>query len=64
MEQPRLNWIANFIWGIADSVLRCKPLRENFGNKKGAVGDPLRGLFTATIAGKPVLGEIIGGTEA
>jgi type I restriction enzyme M protein len=22
MEQPQLNWIANFIWGIADDVLR------------------------------------------
>jgi type I restriction enzyme M protein len=22
MDQPQLNWIANFIWGIADDVLR------------------------------------------
>jgi len=22
MEQGQLNWIANFIWGIADEVLR------------------------------------------
>jgi type I restriction enzyme M protein len=22
MDQPDLNWIANFIWGIADDVLR------------------------------------------
>ncbi len=22
MEQRQLNWIANFIWGIADDVLR------------------------------------------
>ena len=22
MEQGQLNWIANFIWGIADDVLR------------------------------------------
>ena len=22
MEQPQLNWIANFIWGIADDILR------------------------------------------
>jgi type I restriction enzyme M protein len=21
MEQPDLNWIANFVWGIADDVL-------------------------------------------
>ncbi len=22
MEQPQLNWIANFIWSFADDVLR------------------------------------------
>jgi type I restriction enzyme M protein len=22
MEQGQLNWVANFIWGIADDVLR------------------------------------------
>ena len=22
MDQPQLNWIANYIWGIADDVLR------------------------------------------
>ena len=22
MDQPRLDWVANFIWGIADDVLR------------------------------------------
>ena len=55
MEQPRLNWIANFIWSIADDVQGDKPLPKNLGDKKAAVADPLRGLFTATIAGKPVV---------
>ena len=22
MQQPQLNWVANYIWGIADDVLR------------------------------------------
>lgn len=30
MEQPRLNWIANFIWGIADDVLRDVYVRGKY----------------------------------
>jgi type I restriction enzyme M protein len=29
MEPPQLNWIANFIWGIADDVLRDLYCEEN-----------------------------------
>jgi hypothetical protein len=29
MEQGQLNWIANFIWGIADNVLRDLYVRGN-----------------------------------
>jgi len=37
MEQAQFNWIANFIWGLADDVLRdlyaqakgCEPLNAN-----------------------------------
>ena len=29
MEGSRLNWIANFIWGIADDVLRDLYVRGN-----------------------------------
>ncbi|HOT91189.1 MAG TPA: class I SAM-dependent DNA methyltransferase [Anaerolineae bacterium] len=30
MEQPHLNWIANFIWGIADDVLRDVYVRGKY----------------------------------
>ena len=30
MEQPQLNWIANFIWGIADDVLRDVYVRGKY----------------------------------
>ncbi|MGH8473372.1 MAG: type I restriction-modification system subunit M N-terminal domain-containing protein, partial [Gammaproteobacteria bacterium] len=30
MEAPRLNWIANFIWGIADDVLRDLYVRGKY----------------------------------
>ena len=30
MEQPRLTWIANFIWGIADDVLRDLYVRGKY----------------------------------
>ena len=30
MEQPLLNWIANFIWGIADDVLRDLYVRGKY----------------------------------
>ncbi|WP_047865485.1 type I restriction-modification system subunit M [Rubrobacter aplysinae] len=30
MDQPRLNWIANFIWGIADDVLRDVYVRGKY----------------------------------
>ncbi len=30
MEQSRLNWIANFIWGIADDVLRDLYVRGKY----------------------------------
>ena len=30
MDQPRLNWIANFIWGIADDVLRDLYVRGKY----------------------------------
>jgi type I restriction enzyme M protein len=30
MEQPQLNWIANFIWGIADDVLRDLYVRGKY----------------------------------
>ena len=30
MEQPRLNWITNFIWGIADDVLRDVYVRGKY----------------------------------
>src|SRR5438874_3104265 len=30
MEQGRLNWIANFIWGIADDVLRDVYVRGKY----------------------------------
>jgi len=48
MEQNQLNWIANFIWGIADDVL---PLLEDGGievvGRKGyKCTDGLRGKFT------------------
>jgi NAD(P)-dependent dehydrogenase (short-subunit alcohol dehydrogenase family) len=33
MDQPQLNWIANFIWGIADDVLR-----DHFGEPEDLVG--------------------------
>ena len=30
MEQGQLNWIANFIWGIADDVLRDLYVRGKY----------------------------------
>ena len=30
LEQPQLNWIANFIWGIADDVLRDRYVRGKY----------------------------------
>ena len=30
MEQGRFNWIANFIWGIADGVLEVRNRRSLF----------------------------------
>ncbi|MBN2391044.1 MAG: type I restriction-modification system subunit M N-terminal domain-containing protein, partial [Anaerolineae bacterium] len=30
MEQPLLNWVANFIWGIADDVLRDVYVRGKY----------------------------------
>jgi type I restriction enzyme M protein len=30
MEQVQLNWIANFIWGIADDVLRDLYVRGKY----------------------------------
>lgn len=30
MEQPQLSWIANFIWGIADDVLRDVYVRGKY----------------------------------
>ena len=30
MEQPRLDWITNFIWGIADDVLRDVYVRGKY----------------------------------
>jgi hypothetical protein len=30
MEQSQLNWIANFIWGIADDVLRDLYVRGKY----------------------------------
>ena len=30
MSQPQLNWIANFIWGIADDVLRDLYVRGKY----------------------------------
>jgi type I restriction enzyme M protein len=30
MEQPQLNWIANFIWGIADDILRDLYVRGKY----------------------------------
>ncbi len=30
MEQAQLNWIANFIWGIADDVLRDLYVRGKY----------------------------------
>src|SRR5512145_544346 len=30
MEQSQLNWIANFIWGIADDVLRDLDVRGKY----------------------------------
>jgi type I restriction enzyme M protein len=30
MEPTRLNWIANFIWGIADDVLRDLYVRGKY----------------------------------
>jgi hypothetical protein len=30
MEQPQLTWIANFIWGIADDVLRDLYVRGKY----------------------------------
>lgn len=32
MEQGQLNWIANFIWGIADDVLRNLYVRAKYRN--------------------------------
>ena len=30
MEQAQLNWIASFIWGIADDVLRDLSVRGKY----------------------------------
>ena len=30
MDQPQLNWIANYIWGIADDVLRDLYVRGKY----------------------------------
>ena len=30
MDHPQLNWIANFIWGIADDVLRDLYVRGKY----------------------------------
>ena len=31
MNRPQLGWIANFIWGIADDVLRNLYVRASIG---------------------------------
>ena len=51
MEQGQLNWIANFIWGIADDVLRDLYVR-------GKYRDVILGQEKET---EGLLGEIIGG---
>ena len=34
MEQGQLNWVANFIWGIADDVLRDLYVRGNYRDSR------------------------------
>ena len=65
MEQTQLNWIANFIWGIADDVLR--DLRARAGQQQ------LKADFEAWLDGfspnvlklifLPIAGEIESGTD-
>jgi hypothetical protein len=31
MDQAQLNWLTNFIWGIADDTLRTSSSGENTG---------------------------------
>jgi len=38
MEQPQLNWITNFIWGIADDVLRDLKHRPTQQQLRGLPG--------------------------
>ena len=56
---PQLHWIANFIWGIADDVLRDLYVR---GKYRDVIGDPEYSLITRSSDGQlqGLLGEIIG----
>jgi len=51
MDQATHNKVVSFIWGIADDVLR-----DLFKRGK-AKADQLRGLFEATVGGKPAIVE-------
>lgn len=38
MDQPQLSWIANFIWGIADDILRGQMNVHSAGKIASAAG--------------------------
>jgi type I restriction enzyme M protein len=37
VDTPRLNWLANFIWGIADDVLRDLYVRGKYRDMKASL---------------------------
>jgi type I restriction-modification system DNA methylase subunit len=62
MEQGQLNWIANFIWGIADDVLRDLYVRGKYRDvilpmtvlrRLDAVLEPTKDGFSPNVSGHP-----------
>ena len=56
MEGSRLNWIANFIWGIADDVLRDLYVRGKYRDVilPMTVGDVPAAVEFGRVAAAPV----------
>lgn len=55
MDQSQLNWIANFIWGIADDVLRNPNVRGKYGDATPARIMPSQSSFSVASPEAPAL---------
>jgi hypothetical protein len=63
MEQGQLNWVANFIWGIADDVLRDLYVRGKFefvfGRRVRRMGGRRRGQAVSDLIAQTVSGLLV-----